>query len=346
MEVDLFAIQPYMTLEDYATHLSFYRKIGSLMATADHMRHPQNPALVVFPEDLATFLVVADRVALIDSAKTMDEAFSRIGTRLLPNIVYTMARFRTRSLKRAFFTWAAPQVWRIWYQTMTELAKTYQMTVVAGSALLPENRLGLNTAHFTAQSANIYNVSFTANPLGQVVYFTKKVNLVPTQEDVLDLTPGPLESALTSYSWNRIPLATSICYDGFSIPHTTAEPQFCSLIPLLDTKGVRLLAQPSANPWPWQDRWVFAGKEDHRTRQQQWMEEGSLYALKSCHSIEVVVNPQLLLHMLDIHFDGSSMILARNPSGGVQILAQSTDFHAHPDSEEVLHATWNFELED
>jgi predicted amidohydrolase len=342
MEVDLFAIQPYMTLADYATHSAFYRKIRSLIEAAERMRQPNNPALVVFPEDLATFLVIADRVGLLDSAKTMDEAFSRIGARLLPNIVYIMAQFRIRSLKRAFFTWAAPQVWRIWYQTMTDLAKTYQMTIVAGSALLPENRFGLNTAHFAARSADIYNLSFTANPLGQVVYHTKKVNLVPTQEDVLDLTPGPLEPALASYSWNGIPLATTICYDGFSIPHTTAEPRFSSLIPLLDTRGVRLVAQPSANPWPWQDRWAFSGAEDQRSRKQQWLAEGSLYALRSCQSIEVVINPQILIQMLDIHFDGSSMIIARNPSGEVQILSQSADFQADPAAEEILHATWNF----
>ncbi|PSR35050.1 MAG: hypothetical protein C7B46_02520 [Sulfobacillus benefaciens] len=342
MQVDLFAIQPYMSLEDYATHSAFYCKLRSLIEAAHLMRNPQNPALAVFPEDLATFLVVANRVGVIESATTMDEAFSRIGTRLMPNIVYTMARFRTRSLKRAFFTWAAPQVWRIWYQTMTELAKTYHMTIVAGSALMPENRLGLNTAHFAAQSADIYNFSFTVDPSGQVVYHTKKVNLVPTQEDVLDLTPGPLESALASCAWNGIPLATSICYDGFSMPHTTTEPKFCSLIPLLDTRGVRLVAQPSANPWPWQDRWVFASKQDQRTRQQQWMAEGSYLALQNCQSIEVIVNPQILLDMLDIHFDGSSMIIARTLSGGVEILSQSAGFQANPANEEVLHATWDF----
>lgn len=343
MRVDLFAVQPYMTLDDYASESAFSRKIDSLLQQTARLRDPASQAaLAVFPEDLATFLVIANRGSLIGNAHTLDEAFARIGKHLFPSIIATMAKYRTRSLKEAFFVWTAKDVWRIWYTTMTQLAKKYNITIVAGSALLPQNRLHPNPALFRAQSARIFNFSFTIDPRGQILYSTRKVNLVPTQEDVLDLSPGPLDAAAAVCSWNQIPMATAICYDGFRVPHTTGEPDFTPLMPLLDKNGARIVAQPSANPWWWQEPWVFDQPPKHRTRRQQWWDEGAMAALADCRSIEVVINPQLLLQLLDVHFDGTSVILARTPHDGIQILAQSADYQARPEAEEIVHARWEF----
>ncbi len=345
MRVDLFAIQPYMSLADYASEEAFYAKLDGVLAltTSFRDRASQVPALAVLPEDLATFLVMANRTPFIETARTVDEAFSRIGKRLWPAMLATMARYRTRSLKEAFFTWAATDVWTIWHRTISQLAKKYHLTLVAGSGLVPNNLKGPQSLSYQAESARVYNYSFTVIPTGDVVYETRKVNLVPTQEDVLGLTQGPLEPGTSLYGWETIPTATTICYDGFRVPHTGREPSFTPLLPILDRKGARLIAQPSANPWSWDAPWIFQNHpESGRLRCQQWLDEGAMSALMACKNIEVIVNPQLLLRLLDVHFEGRSMILVRSPEHGVKILAQSRDFVARPESEEVLHATWDF----
>lgn len=345
MRVDLFAVQPYMTLSDYASEAAFCAKLDQVLDLTTSLRNPDPavPGFAVLPEDLATFLVLADRTSLIGEAHTIDEAFARIGKKLGPAIVSTMIRYRTMSLKEAFFTWAATDVWTMWHQTIARLAQKYHLTIVAGSGLLPDNRQGLHASHFHARSARIHNYSFTVAPTGEVVYDTRKVNLVPTQEDVLGLSPGPLEPAITPFSWETIPTATAICYDGFRVPHTPHEPGFTPLLPALDQRGTRLIAQPSANPWRWDEPWVFQkNPQAGQLRRQQWLEEGALAALAPCQNIEVIVNPQLLLHLLDVHFDGRSMILARTPERGVEILAQSRESSARRESEEVIHATWDF----
>ncbi|WP_053960016.1 hypothetical protein [Sulfobacillus thermosulfidooxidans] len=334
--LDMFAVQPYMDLSDYANVSTFYHKMDLLLQKVSVFRQDDVPALVVFPEDLATFLVLADSLHLIEGTKTMSQAFSRIGQKLWPSLLGTMFRYQTLSLRQAFFLLNAPKVWRIWHTTMRELARQYHTYIVAGSALLPMNAYGEQSARFHPASKNIFNLSMTLNPLGEVIHITRKVNLVPTQEDVLDLSPGPLTEALEPVLIEGIPCATAICYDGFRIPHTNSEPQFTSLLPLMDQEGVRIIAQPSANPWWWTEPWPF---NPQMTRQQQWTKEGAFSLLETFENISVIINPQMLFRALDIHFDGPSAIYGR-VDGRAQILAQSSFVAPEPSSEDIVHFRW------
>jgi predicted amidohydrolase len=335
--VDLFAVQPYMRLADYATANAFDHKVDIIMQKIAARRDPQIPALVVFPEDLATFLVLSENLDLIKDVDTMDDAFSRIGRRLWPDLFKQMLLHRTLSLRQAFFLLNAPKVWRDWYRTMTRMARHYRVYLVAGSALLPENANGYQSETWTCHTNHIFNFSMTINPAGDVIHTTRKVNLVPTQEDTLDLSPGPLDEALGSFSIDNILCATAICYDGFRIPHTLKEPGFISLLPLMDEQGVRIIAQPSANPWWWKEPWPF---NPRLTRKEQWIEEGAFSLLAHLTNISAIVNPQLLFHALDIHFDGPSTIYGRSGSEAT-ILAQSPFSEPLPSSEDIVWFRWS-----
>lgn len=334
--LDLFAVQPYMDLSDYANATAFYHKMDLLLQKVSPYRQADIPALVVFPEDLATFLVLADNLDLIEGTRAMSEAFSRIGQRLWPSLARYMLQYRTLSLRQAFFLFNAPKVWRIWQTTMSQLARQYHAYIVAGSALLPINAFGYQSAAFRPLNKNIFNMSIMLNPSGEVIHITRKVNLVPTQEDVLDLSPGPLAEALKPVWIEGIPCATAICYDGFRIPHTKREPGFTPLLPLMDQEGVRIIAQPSANPWWWTKPWPF---NPEITRQQQWTTEGAFSLLESFENISIIINPQMLFHALDIHFDGPSAIYGFR-QGQAQILAQSSFVSPEPSSEDIVHFRW------
>ncbi|PSR23165.1 MAG: hypothetical protein C7B45_04120 [Sulfobacillus acidophilus] len=342
MLVDLFCVQPYMRPHDYYTPEAFQHRVARYFSQADAMRQTHRPALIVFPEDIATFLLMAGHQDTLAGTHTMDAAFRAIGQKKFLALLGTMGRFQTLSMRRAFFTLGAAQVWRIWYTSMAELARQYHMTVVAGSALLPDNRWPYPTHQYQPKNSRIYNLSITIDPKGDIIYYTRKVNLVPTQEDQLDLTPGSLTDAqrIVFLPTTQIPLATAICYDGFCRPHTDQEPDFVNVLEALDRQGAKLVAQPSANPWWWNEPWPLERTGQSRLRSVQWDEEGSLAALQQCQNIEIIVNPQLQLEFLDLHFDGQSRILARH-GAQVEILAAS-EFTRGPEADTVLHAVWDF----
>lgn len=274
----------------------------------------------------------------------MKEALTKLGRAKTGKILWTMVQYGTTRSQRAFFAEGATRVWHIWHGTMSRLAHDYNMTVVAGSALIPQSRWMYDTNSYMPRSAKIYNLSFTVAPNGHVVSHTRKVNLVPTQEDTLGLSPGSLAEAseTTVLPGTTIPMATAICYDAFIQPHTSHEPRFKNVLAALDQKGARLVAQPSANPWRWDEVWPF-DPPDHATRprHQQWQEEGAEAVLKTCQSVEVLINPQLLLEFLDIHFDGQSRILARQGQS-VHTLVEAAQYRG-PAAEAVLKSQWDFD---
>lgn len=342
MKVDLFCVQPVMKPDDYFTPDAFYHKIDRYFQAAQRQRDQNLPALIVFPEDIATFLLLEGHKDIWDGLHTMDQAFTAIGKRRALALVWTMIQYGTFSSRRAFFTRGSTRLWHVWHGTMARLAHDYHMTVVAGSGLIPESRWMYDSNRFMPRSPKIYNFSFTVGPNGHVIYHTRKVNLVPTQEDVLQLTPGPLESASTVavLPETDIPMATAICYDAFVRPHSAHEPRFTNVLKAIDQRGARLVAQPSANPWRWDDPWPFDPPGSDRPRSLQWDQEGSYAALAECTQVEIVVNPQLQLEFLDIHFDGQSRILARTGQGVETLVASHTT--RGPQSDMILHSLWDF----
>lgn len=343
MNVDLFCVQPYMRPEDYFTREAFYHKMDRYFLAASQKRTAGRPALIVFPEDLATFLLLEGQSELLEDVKTLSDAFRAIGQRHRRSLLWTMVQYGTLRMKRAFFARGASRVWHVWHGTMARLAHDYEMTVVAGSALLPQSRWTYDTNSFMPRSANIYNMSFTLGPTGHVIQNTRKVNLVPTQEDTLELSAGPLDEAsrVVPLPGANVPMGTAICYDAFSRPHTSGEPAFVNVLDALDRNGAKLVAQPSANPWWWDEPWPLdADGGLSRLRRQQWDEEGSMAALRQCTNVEVVVNPQLLLEFLDIHFDGQSRILGRIGTDVRTLVASEAT--RGPEADMVLHSVWDF----
>ncbi|AEJ41918.1 hypothetical protein TPY_3766 [Sulfobacillus acidophilus TPY] len=325
-----------MTVQDYRSESAFFQKMAGLFEVADRQRDPALPAVIVWPEDLATFLLLTDVPPALLQARTLDEAFERIGKAHGPALVATLLRYRARSLKQAFFLWGSARVWRIWFRTMSELARRYRMTVVAGSALVAANRWGLVASPYAPASRHVYNLSLTFDPDGRAMQLTPKVNLVPTQEDQLGLTAGRPEAV----SAVRLPdtsavLATAICYDGFQVAHTDSEPDFYNVMAYLDQQGVQILAQPSANPWWWDQPWPLRPSV---IRADQWQNESAIAQLGESRSIAVIINSHLIFDFLDLHFDGQSVIAARHGSSVVK-LAEAPGFRG-PEAETVLHARW------
>jgi predicted amidohydrolase len=333
-EVDLFAVQPRVSLDDYLDPGSFadhHRALARRVAARRAEAGPERPAIAVWPEYVATFLVLAGRRAEVAGCTTVDSALRRVVLRHPLALAAIMVRHRTRRLTPAVLTMFAPVAYEHYVRTFSEVARELGMWVVAGSGLFPRNALGDFARRMVPAGAEVYNCSVTFGPGGEIAAVTRKVNLVPTQEDVLGLTAAPPgELAVLDTPAGR--LGTAICYDGFREPHTGNEPAFIRVAPVLDRLGAEIVAQPSANAWPWDGPWVFNERGETQRRSEQWFAEGMAAELGAMSSVRYVVNPQLVGDVLDAHFEAPSLVLGRT-DGGVEVLARAAD----PRAEDVLH---------
>lgn len=340
--VELFAVQPRITIDDYASLDAFAAKHRALAERVEALRErdpdgqPLHEALVVWPEMVGAFLGLAGEVERVRDCATGDAAMTRIALRRLPSLLATMARHRTVDSKRALFTMIAPIVHQGMYATFSAIAREHGWWVVAGSALLPRNALGEDSAGFHAlpgsAGAEVFNTSFTFAPDGRCVRVTRKVNLVPTQEDVLHLSAGsPADLGVVGTPFGN--LGTAICYDGFDEAHTGGEPGFTPCGAVLDRLGADIVAQPSANAWAWDAPWTFNEPGEALLRREQWFAEGFAKHLAGLERVRYVVNPQLVGTVLDTTFEAPSLILERT-SEGVAVLAEAADYR----TEEIIVA--------
>lgn len=343
--VELAACQVFVTAKDYASQRAFESMLARVGARLDAVRARdehggfRHPCLAVFPEMIGAFLPLVDHVDAVRGARTTDGALTRVALRSLPSLLGAMARHGATSPRLGFLLAAAPEVWRFYRGAFGRFARAHGCWTIAGSALLPKNLHGDRADRFEPEDGRVYNTSFAFAPDGAQVGCVRKVNLVPTLEDALGLSPGRADE-LTPIATPFGKVGTLVCYDGFREPHTRGEPSFCALAARYDDAGCAVLAQPAANPWPWEEPWIFADPGEKKLRKEQWIDEGlfaQLAGAKLSH-VRYAVAAQLLGRVFDNHFDGRSHILERGQAG-TRILAEAKRADASPDAEEVvLHA--------
>lgn len=341
--IELVAVQAFMQLRDYVDAAAFRAKIVALcdrVATArerDARGEFRHPAVVVFPEHIGTFLVAAGYAALLRDGDDVDALLRRVVLRQPLRLLASMMRHRTLSVSAAVLLAESAKMHAAYRAAFAEAARRLRATVVAGSIILPENAAGLDAETLRPSGIRLFNSSYTFDPTGRCVNVTRKVHLVPTLEDALPLTGGDAD-ALQPIDTACGRVGVMICYDGFAEPHTSREPRFRPLGPRLAAAGVEIVAQPSANPWPWNERWVFCDVGEDQLRREQWLREGLFSQLSQMPGVRYAVNPQLVADILGNRFDGRSYVFGRDAEGTATILAAAARDDLDPASEEIVLA--------
>jgi len=320
-EVDLFAVQARVSAATYASERAFRSAMALLVERCVAVRSPGVPALAVFPEYVATFLALAP-LGLVGRFMPTTTAATAASVLVRPfAFARSLLRARPRRPEIAALLAVGPDVARVYERTFAELARQSAMTIVAGSALLP------------GDDGRVYNTSLTFAPDGALVATTRKVNLVWNVEDVLGLSAGRAEDLpVAATPAGRV--GTLICYDGFAVPHTTREPTFCAVGATLAARGAELVANPAANPWPWDGAWIYRRAGDSTLRRQQWAREGMRAQLRTMQGVRYAITAHLVGSVLDQRFDGRSEILGREPDGSATVLAEALSATA----DEIVHA--------
>jgi predicted amidohydrolase len=341
--IELVAVQAFMRLRDYRDGDAFRAKIAALgeRVAAARERNAagafRHPAVVVFPEHVGTFLVAAGYADLLRPGDDVDALLRRVVLHHPLRLLGAMVRHRTRSPSAAVLLAESAKMHAVYRTAFADTARRLRATVVAGSIILPENAAGLDAETFRPHGNRLFNLSYTFDPDGRCVNVTRKVHLVPTLEDTLPLTCGDAD-ALRPIDTACGRVGVMICYDGFAVPHTDREPLFRPLGARLAAAGVEIVAQPSANPWPWNERWVFCDAGENQLRREQWLGEGLFSQLQRMPGVRYAVNPQLVGDVLGNRFDGRSYVFGRDACGAPTIVAAAVRDDLDPASEEIVLA--------
>lgn len=136
---NLLGIQPWMDPIDYSNEINFSKKIQSYLEEANKKGYINSKTIVVFPEYLGTWLVIAgEKTSVIESDKLEDS----MRTLILSNPVSFVHNFFKAQgkdkIRDALFRMKAEKMLSIYSNTFSDMAKKWGITIVAGSILLPE----------------------------------------------------------------------------------------------------------------------------------------------------------------------------------------------------------------
>lgn len=314
MESDpvLVAVQLEIGPEVLASADAYRSHIGAAAARALATTRDAGARLVVFPEMAGHLALYALAPPIARRAKTLAAALAAAAVRRPLDVLRGVATTRLLDARHAVLAALAPDGERFWKSVFGPLARTHEAYIVAGSHLRLHH------------DGELTNASLMFGPDGRLLATTDKVNLVPGVEDGvrggLGLARGDSNIAIVETPLGRV--ATLIGYDGFREPHTRHE-RFVAVPPLLAQRGaVDIVANPSANPWRWNERWKYADETETQTRAEQWETEGLCGSLRLDPCTRFGVTAHLTGQVLDLRFEGTSEIVERTGQD-VRLLARA-----------------------
>jgi len=298
MKINAVAIQMEFKLDYYISPESFERKVFNLMDEASRNVKLSENSIVVFPEDVGTFLIFVEDDVL--RFKSLKETANFLIKKSFISLLIGRIRHKCGWVS-AFILKKWRRMWRIYYNVFSR---------IAGSILLPKIEPKGDKTRIV--SSRIYNTSYTFSPRGGIIGVQRKVHLIPL-EKALEVTPAPLEE-IRVFKTNVGKIGVAICYDCF----------FDDVLLALAKQGAELLIQPSANPEPWDDR-----------LEREWP-KGCWRAVQKYSQFKYGVNPMAVGKIFDLTFEGFTSIIAKcdETSNRTGYIARSRS----KDSEEIVIA--------
>ena len=164
---NIVGISPYMTLVDYASEEHFIAKLDGYLQAALLKGWLNEKTIVLFPEYLASWLVIENEKNSIYTAPTAGKA---MGTFVTSNFFSYLRSWFTSpdgiddKIKYGVFASKGSRVARIYVDVFSALAKKYKVTIVAGSILLPNPEVIKNK--ITVNKGPLYNMTAVFNADG------------------------------------------------------------------------------------------------------------------------------------------------------------------------------------
>ncbi|WP_420149789.1 nitrilase-related carbon-nitrogen hydrolase [Spirosoma sp.] len=313
---NLLGIQPWMETADYRNGLSFRQKIKTYLQTAkDSGLIVPGKTIVVLPEYLGTWLVAMHEADRVYKARTLQEGLTAM---VISHPVEFWRTYQkapdsvTDKTKYAVFALKARQMAYEYQLTFDILAAEFNVTIVAGSILLPSP--SVKDGKLITEEGPLYNVSAVFHPDGKLdPQLVKKVFPITDELPfVCPASPANVPVFLTPVG----KLGVLVCADSWNSP----------VYKTLKQKGATLLAVPSfsAGDGIWNTRWKgYSGTEtpaDARadigklTEGQAWLAHAMAGRAKPEAGITKGLNVFLRGNLWDLGSDGTTLILNETPA--------------------------------
>ena len=230
---NLLGVQPWLTQHDYATAEALCARLEGYLRAASDRGWLSERTIVVLPEYLGTWLAAAGAGPGVLKASNLSAAMRALALRqplrFLRALRHTTERDR---LAASLFRMRGAEMAADYSAVSASLARTYRVTLVAGTILLPAP--GVAQGQVQAGRGPVQNVAAVFAPDGQA-HPALACKLFPTDEEKPMVTGAPL-AALPVFDTPAGRLGVLVCADSW---HPAAYAH-------LRTLGVDHVAVPSA----------------------------------------------------------------------------------------------------
>ncbi len=238
------AIQPWMEPTDYLSEEYFYNKINHYFLHAKQAGYLQPRTIVLLPEYLGTWLVLAGEKKSVASSRTINEAMATlIFSNFISFVRHWLLFTPEHTTKAALFKMKAAEMARTYTAVFRRLATAYKATIVAGSIVLPDPTVFKNeiAVHLTGE---LFNASFVFYPDGSVDPRAVKKSFLTAAEQGFSAS-CPAEN-IPVFDTEAGKTAVLICADSWfpeSYQHVISKKAEIILVPSY-AAGNRKMKQP------------------------------------------------------------------------------------------------------
>ena len=235
---NILGVQPAMDTADYRSKSTFFAKLDLYLAIAKRKGWTTSQTVVVFPEVIGFYLVAAGEAQDVYKAKSLEVAaammlrtheseLSTLDAGPMPDDPILRAR-------RMLLVYKSSSMAEIYQQSFSELARRYDVTIVAGTIFLPSPAV-MSGKIVCDSRGPLNNISAVFRPDGTI--FPQLVHKAfPPREEVqkLGIQRGDVES-LPVFPTPAGRIGVAICADSW----------FPRAYEVLDRQGAAMILTPS-----------------------------------------------------------------------------------------------------
>jgi hypothetical protein len=165
---NILGIQPQLTAANYANIPTFKETIRAYLLEAKSNQLISPKTVVLLPEQIGSLLIAYEEKEKVYTASTMEEAMQSI---VKSNVMKYIAEFFSadapNKAMKAAIAMKSKQASRIYWEVFSELAKEFDVTIAAGSILLP-NATRTPEGTLKINKGNLFNTAAIFNKDGKV----------------------------------------------------------------------------------------------------------------------------------------------------------------------------------
>jgi predicted amidohydrolase len=208
----ILGIQPIMATSDFASEANYFAKLDNYLKEAANKNWLDENTIVLFPEYIGTWLVVANQRKSIYKSESINAAMIQlIAMKPIQFLKHWLKANAKNKVNEAIFMMEAEKMAGIYQRTFSKLAAKYKVNIVAGSIVLPQpivNKGMLEIAETPLQNISGWfypdgkiaeNLIRKVYPINEELSFTKAGEL--SNLPVFETSIGKVASVICADSW-------------------------------------------------------------------------------------------------------------------------------------------------